>query len=131
VSKSQENILGLKGSFDLTRKAWPPCLATTTADPSAVTDAEVVTTVAVAAGLLAMVASPPPNMITYTNLSERKCVRSRIYMDIQGAEGNIRKRTVPPELTRAYVPELTVKGVFKPPGTSMVVVYCCARQAGI
>jgi len=82
ASKCQENILELKESYDLTRKAWPPCLATTIADPSAVTDAEVVTTVAVAAGLLAIVASPPPNMMTYTNLSERNRVRSHI-QDIQ------------------------------------------------
>jgi hypothetical protein len=56
--KKEKNV---KGMMNLTRRPNPPFLATIVADPSPVTYAEVVTAVALAAGLLARVAAPPPN----------------------------------------------------------------------
>lgn len=52
-----------------TRNPCPPFCATTTAEPSAVTDAKVWIAYAVAAGLLARVAYPPARTVIY-NIDE-------------------------------------------------------------
>lgn len=75
----------------LTRKPNPPFLATTVADPSPVADAEVVTAVALAAGLLASVAAPPPNTMTYRSQVKPSQAMSS-YGKMGGVLIEIRKR---------------------------------------